>query len=77
MKVKKQAIAQLDRYSSDPAFVAKWHIASLGVAGVPPATGTTGVPPVAAATSAALPRVTLHRLVLVFHGGDCVLNEEV
>ena len=21
--------------------------------------------------------VTLHRLVLVFHGGECVLNEEV
>ena len=30
------------------------------------AAGTTGVPPVA-----------LHRLVLVFHGGECVLNEEV
>ena len=29
-------------------------------------TGTTDVPSVA-----------LHRLVLVFHGGDCVLNEEV
>ena len=28
--------------------------------------GTTGVSPVA-----------LHRLVLVFHGGDCVLHEEV
>ena len=30
-----------------------------------------------AATSAALPSVALHRLVLVFHGGDCVLSEEV
>ena len=30
-----------------------------------------------AATSAALPCVALHRLVLVFHGGDCVLSEEV
>ena len=38
----------------------------VGVAGVSPATGTTGVPPVA-----------LHRLVLVFHGGECLLSEEV
>ncbi len=67
-KIKSQAIDQLDRYSSDPALVAKWHIAPVGVA---------GVPPVDAATSAALPHVTLHRLALVFHGGDCVLAEEV
>ena len=76
-KIKAEAIDQLDQYSSDPALVAKWHIAPVGVAGVPPATGTTGVPPVEAATNVALPRVTLHRLVLVFHGGDCVLAEEV
>ena len=42
----------------------------VGVAGVSPATGTTGVSPVASST------VTLHRLVLVFHGGECVLSEE-
>ena len=53
--VKAKAIDQLDRYSSDPALVAKWHL-----------TGTTDVSSVA-----------LHRLVLVFHGGDCVLAEEV
>ena len=62
-KIKAEAIDQLDQYSSDPALIAEWHI---GVAGVPPATGTTGVSPVA-----------LHRLVLVFHGGECILNEEV
>ena len=62
-KIKAEAIDQLDQYSSDPALIAEWHI---GVAGVPPATGTTGVSPVA-----------LHRLVLVFHGGDCILKEEV
>jgi hypothetical protein len=67
-KIKSEAIDQLDQYSSDPALVAKWHIAPVGVA---------GVPPVDAATSAALPHVTLHRLALVFHGGDCVLAEEV
>jgi hypothetical protein len=59
--IKTQAIAQLDRYSSNPALIAAWHLK----------TGTTGVPPVAAGM------VTLHRLVLVFHGGDCVLAEEV
>ena len=62
-KIKAEAIIQLDKYSSDPALVAEWHV---GVAGVPPATGTTSISPVA-----------LHRLVLVFHGGECVLSEEV
>ena len=58
--IKAKAIEQLDKYSSDPALVAKWHL-----------TGTTGVSPVAVGT------VALHRLVLVFHGGDCTLSEEV
>ena len=53
--IKAKAIDQLDKYSTDPALAAKWHL-----------TGTTGVSPVA-----------LHRLVLVFHGGDCVLAEAV
>ena len=48
-KIKAEAIAQLDQYSSDPALAAAWHL------------GT----------------VTLHRLVLVFHGGDAVLAEKV
>ena len=47
--IKAKAIDQLNRYSSDPALIAAWHL------------GT----------------VVLHRLVLVFHGGDCVLSEEV
>ena len=34
-------------------------------------------PALAAAWSSDLNSVTLHRLVLVFHGGDCVLSEEV
>ena len=60
-KIKAEAIGQLDQYSSDPALAAAWHLK----------TGTTGVSPVEDGT------VTLHRLVLVFHGGDCVLSEEV
>ena len=68
-KIRAEAIDQLDKYSSDPALIAEWHI--------------TGIWPVEAATSAAtpaatgVPSVTLHRLVLVFHGGDCILKEEV
>ena len=56
-KIKKQAIEQLDQYSTDPTLAAEWHIDGCG------------------ATS--LPCVALHRLVLVFHGGACVLSEEV
>ena len=42
-------------------------------------TGTTGVSPVADAQQRVPPAgtVTLHRLVLVFHGGDAILAEEV
>ena len=53
--IKAKATDQLEKYSSDPALVAKWHL-----------TETTGAP-----------SVELHRLVLVFHGGDCVLSEQV
>ena len=85
-KIKADAIVQLDLYSSDPALIAEWHIgtavgsdrsvaspkgAALGEAALSPLHGDV------AATSAALPCVTLHRLVLVFHGGECVLSEEV
>ena len=60
-KIKADAIDQLDQYSSDPALAQAWHLK----------TGTTGVSPVAVGM------VALHRLVLVFHGGDCTLSEEV
>ena len=53
--IQAKATDQLEKYSSDPALVAKWHL-----------TETTGAP-----------SVELHRLVLVFHGGDCVLSEQV
>ncbi|MBO7683676.1 MAG: AAA family ATPase [Kiritimatiellae bacterium] len=59
-KTKAEAIAQLDKYSSDPQLIAAWRLN----------TGTTGILPVETGT------VTLHRLVLVFHGGNCVLAEE-
>jgi hypothetical protein len=63
-KIKAEAIDQLDQYSADHDIATEWR---LGASRTPrPTTETTGVSPVA-----------LHRLVLVFHGGDCVLAEEV
>ncbi len=59
-KIKAEAIYQLDQYSSDPAFVAKWHLQ--------PNNQTIGQ---------SNNSVVLHRLVLVFHGGECLLSEEV
>ena len=58
-RIKAEAIAQLDKYSSDPTLAKAWHLNA----------GPTGASPDAA--------VTLHRLVLVFHGGTAVLAEEV
>ncbi len=56
-KIKADAIAQLDQYSSDPALAEAWRLRGTG-------NGERGT-------------VELHRLVLVFHGGDCVLADEV
>ena len=61
--IKAKAIEQLDKYSSDPALRAAWHLKTL-----------TSQTPQTFQTSQT---VFLHRLVLVFHGGDCVLAEEV
>ncbi len=49
-KIRTDAVAQLDRYSADPALAAEWRIGH---------------------------GVVLHRFVLVFHGGECVLSEEI
>ena len=61
--IKSKAIEQLDKYSFDPALVSAWHLK--------PSTPQTPQ------TSQTPQTVSLHRLVLVFHGGDCVLSEEV
>ena len=61
--IKSKAIAQLDRYSSDSTLVSAWHLK--------PSTPQTSQ------TSQTSQTVSLHRFVLVFHGGDCVLAEEV
>ena len=89
--IKAKAIDQLDKYSADPALVAKWHLntktgsdksvasprgATLGEAALSPLQkgATLGE---AALSPLHNGIVALHRLVLVFHGGDCVLSEEV
>ncbi len=75
-KIKAEAIDQLDQYSADHDLSAEWHHKGGKVADSKPegqfaaaggdlmGNGSTGT-------------VSLHRLVLVFHGGDCVLHEEV
>ena len=76
-KIKSDATEQLDRYSSDPALAVawrlkesvKWKVESVELEGAPPALN--------AQRPARSSSVTLHRLALVFHGGDCVLAEEV
>ena len=84
-KIKAEAIVQLDQYSADSALIAEWHIGTAAGSdkSVASPKGTTlgeaALSPLhddVAATSAA-PPVALHRLVLVFHGGECVLSEEV
>ena len=85
--IKAEAIDQLDRYCADPALVAKFHLkrdaSSLKArsADFQPAGQYT-----AAAGGDLQPEgrfkaeggsVSLHRLVLVFKGGDCILHEEV
>jgi len=66
--IKAKAIDQLDRYSADPALAKAWRLNS-GASGASGESGTSG--------ESGLPPVTLHRLVMVFHGGACVMSEEV
>ena len=63
-KIKADAIDQLDQYSADPALVSAWNLAPQ------PSNSQT-------LKLSNMQTVALHRLVLVFHGGDCVLAEEV
>jgi len=69
--IKAKAIDQLDRYSADPVLAKAWRLNSgaSGASGESGRSGTSG--------ESGLPPVTLHRLVMVFHGGACVVSEEV
>ena len=78
-EIKADATAQLDQYSSDPALAAAWHLGTgtgsdKSVASPSGATfGEAALSPLHDGVTA----MTLHRLVLVFHGGNCLLAEEV
>ena len=63
-KIKAEATEQLDQYSASRGLAAEWRLAPQ-----PPNHLTTKPPN--------HQTVVLHRLVLVFHGGECMLSEEV
>ena len=62
-RIKAEAIDQLDQYSADHDLSAEWHLKGGNAADL------TG--------NGAAGTVSLHRLVLVFHGGDCLMRVEV
>ena len=85
--IKAEAIEQLDQYSADPALAAKCHLkrdasslkarsADSQPAGQYTAAAGGDLQP-EGRFKAADGSVSLHRLVLVFKGGDCILHEEV
>ena len=81
--IKAKAIIQLDRYSSDPGLAVAWHLKGsekLKVKSEKLGGESEKLEGNSTFNSSLLTfnsTVTLHRLVLVFHGGDCVLAEEV
>ena len=78
--IKAEAIEQLDKYCADPALAAKWRLMAVegrrSNASRRPRTlqlfNLSTIQPAQAEG-----HVHLHRLVLVFEGGDCLLAEEV
>ncbi len=70
--IKAKAIEQLDRYSADPALAAKWRLKPVES----PTANLSTYQPFNLSTDGAGGSVSLHRLVLVFKGGDCLLAEE-
>jgi hypothetical protein len=71
--IKAEAADQLDRYSADPALVAKWRLKPVKS----PTANLSTFQSFNLSTDGAEGSVSLHRLVLVFKGGDCVMAEEV
>ena len=69
-KIKSEATEQLDQYSASRDLVTEWWLKTSR-------TGCRPVLPNDRAGRSTNGTVTLHRLVLVFHGGECVLSEEV
>ena len=72
--IKAKAVEQLDGYSSDPGLAEAWHLRTGQRTEDKGQRESTSQTPQTSQTSQA---VSLHRLVLVFHGGNCALAEEV
>ncbi|MBP5543722.1 MAG: AAA family ATPase [Kiritimatiellae bacterium] len=70
--IKAEAIEQLDRYSADPALVAKWRLKPVES----PTANLSTFQPFNLSTDGAGGSVSLHRLVVVFQGGDRILADE-
>ncbi|MBR3085886.1 MAG: hypothetical protein IKH04_05715 [Kiritimatiellae bacterium] len=78
--IKAEAAEQLDRYSADPALAAKWRLKAVEgqrSKAESPTTNLSTFQPLNLSTDGATGSVSLHRLVLVFRGGDCLMAEEI
>ena len=75
--IKAKAVEQLDRYSSDPALAIAWRLKESVKCKVKSAKLEGDSTTLNSQLSTLNSTVTLHRLVLVFHGGDCLLADEV
>ena len=83
--IRAEAAKQLDRYAADPALAAEWRLKPMQNAECRMQNAECRMQNGATAStlqrlegdSAPGGHVTLHRLVLVFKGGDCLLHEEV
>ena len=77
--IRAEASRQLDRYSADPALSAEWGLKPMQNAECRMQKGEAAskIQRLEGDASASGGHVTLHRLVLVFKGGDSILAEEV
>ncbi len=75
--IKAEAVRQLDRYSADPTLRVKWQLKSGEAAYLQPEGQFTAAEGGDLTGNGAAGTVSLHRLVLVFRGGDCLMREEV
>ena len=75
--IKPDAIRELDRYSADPTLRAKWQLKGGEAADLKPEGRLKAAEDGDLIVNGAVGSVSLHRLVLVFRGGDCLMAEEV
>ena len=73
-QIRADAIVLLDKYSADPALIAEWRLNEKCKVKSVKLEGDSTLHSTFYTLHSS---VALHRLVLVFHGGTCVLAEEV